>query len=141
MSTSGYSLLLCTYDRGEDPFDPTKKKPYHWAFILVTDPAKRNGRAFQLRGMPGGFYYSGEESVNIDGSQRKVHELDIGTVPGDKYDRFKQLLAAAPVTNDETSKWNCQNWSLQVLDWLRGEGFITEDYKNEIIQYWVRENQ
>jgi hypothetical protein len=89
MSDLSYLLLLCIYDRGEDPFDPTKKKAYYWLFVLVIDVAKRNGLAFQLRGMPGEFYYSGEEQVNIDGSLRKNNELEIGTVPKNKYVRFK----------------------------------------------------
>jgi hypothetical protein len=28
-------------------------------------------------------------------------ELEIGSVPKEKYDRFKELLAAAPINNDE----------------------------------------
>jgi hypothetical protein len=75
MSNSSYPLLLCTYDRGADPFDSAKKKPFNWAFILVTDVPNRKGLAFQLRGMPGEFYYSGEEQVRIDGSNRKNNEL------------------------------------------------------------------
>jgi hypothetical protein len=33
---SGYPLLIVTYDRGERWDDPTKKKPFHWAFFLKT---------------------------------------------------------------------------------------------------------
>ena len=71
----------------------------------------------------------------------KNNELEIGTVPKNKYARFKQLLAAAPVTNDESSKWNYQSWSLVVLDWLRQEGFVTDGYTNEVIQNWLREDR
>jgi hypothetical protein len=80
MSNSSYPLLLCTYDRGAEPFDPSKKKPFHWAFLVVTDAANRTGLAFQLRGMRGAYYYSEEEEVRIDGSNRKNNELEIGAV-------------------------------------------------------------
>lgn len=57
---SGYSFSIVTYDRGERWDDPTKKKPYHWAFFLQTGTTSGVGHAFQLRGMPGAFYYFGK---------------------------------------------------------------------------------
>lgn len=59
--------------------------------------------------MLGAFYYSGEETVNINSSGSKNGELEIGAIPVSKYDRFKQLLEAAPINNIESSNWNCQD--------------------------------
>lgn len=92
--------------------------------------------------MPGAFYYSGQEAVNKNSSASKNGELEIGAVPVSKYNRFIQLLAQAPITKDESSGWNCQDWSLTVLNWFRTEGFITnEDLTNHNIKYWLREDQ
>lgn len=138
---SAYPLFIVTYDRGERWDDPTKKKPFHWSFFLQTNGPASEGLAFQLRGMPGAFYYSGEERVNINSSRSKNGELEVGFIAVDKFDRFKQLLAAAPITNVESSRWNCQDWSLSVLDSFRREGFIEEQYPNNVIQYWLREDK
>ena len=138
---SSYPLFIVTYDRGERWDDSTKKKPFHWAFFLKTGSTAGEGLAFQLRGMPGAFYYSGEERVNINSSGSKIGELEIGAIPVSKYDRFKQLLAAGPVNNVQSSNWNCQDWSLSVLDWLRQEGFVEEQYQNDVIKYWLREDK
>jgi hypothetical protein len=138
---SGYSFSIVTYDRGERWDDPTKKKPYHWSFFLQTTTTSGFGHAFQLRGMPGAFYYSGEESVDLSRSGSKNGQLEVGFVPVKKYNRFKQLLEAVPIDNVESSGWNCQSWSLAALDWLRAEGLVAEEYPNNVIQYWLREDQ
>ncbi|ORY17590.1 hypothetical protein BCR34DRAFT_530087, partial [Clohesyomyces aquaticus] len=65
----------------------------------------------------------------------KNGELEIGSVPTVKYDRFKQLLATNPITKDKSLKWNCQDWSLRVLRELREEGFIEEQYSNDVVKY------
>ncbi|OAL57259.1 hypothetical protein IQ07DRAFT_675315 [Pyrenochaeta sp. DS3sAY3a] len=138
---SSYPLFIVTYDRGVRWDDPTKKKPFHWAFFLKAGNTPGEELAFQLHGMPGAFYYSGEETLNINSSGSKNGELEIGAVPVDKYERFKQLLAAVPITNIESSKWNCQDWSLKVLEWIRTEGFVWEQYQDNAIRYWLREDQ
>jgi hypothetical protein len=74
-----YPLFIVTYDRGERWDDPTKKKPFHWSFFLKTSGPAGEGLAFQLRGMPGAFYYSGEERVNINSSRSKNEELEVGS--------------------------------------------------------------
>lgn len=91
--------------------------------------------------MPGAFYYSGEESVDISRSGSKNGQLEVGFVPVTKYNRFKQLLQAVPIDNAEASGWNCQSWSLAALDWLRAEDMVAEEYPNNVIQYWLREDQ
>lgn len=130
-----------TFDRGERWDEPTKKKPFHWVFFLQTGRGVGEGFAFQLRGMPGSFSYSGEETVNAIFSGDKNGELEIGAVPVEKYSRFKQLLADVPITKIESSQWNCQDWSLKALDFLRQEGFIEEQYQDNVISYWLREDK
>jgi hypothetical protein len=91
--------------------------------------------------MPGAFYYSGEESVDLSRSGSKNGQLEVGFVPVTKYNRFKQLLQGVPIDNAEASGWNCQSWSLAALDWLRAEDMVAEEYPNNVIQYWLREDQ
>ncbi|TAQ84013.1 hypothetical protein B7494_g7661 [Chlorociboria aeruginascens] len=139
---SGYPISIITYDRGEQWDDPSKKKPYHWAFFLQTGSVIGVGHMFQLRGMPGSFYYPGEENGDVSKSEPgKNGQLEVGVVPSEKYDRFKQALQAVPVNNVEASGWNCQSWCLAALDCLRSEGLIADGYPNHAIQYWLREDQ
>ena len=91
--------------------------------------------------MPGAFYYSGEESIDVSRSGSKNGQLEVGFVHVEKYDRFKQLLEAVPIDNIESSGWNCQSWSLAALDWLRAEGLVAEEYTNDVVRYWLREDQ
>ncbi len=138
---SDYTLSIVTYDRGERWYDSNVKKPYHWSFFLVpSDDTSKVGRAYQLRGMPGGFYYRGEENVDLEKSSSVKQVLEVGAVPAGKIDRFKELLNTVEIDNDESTKWNCQSWSLEALDLLRLEGFILEDYSNNVIQNWLRED-
>lgn len=138
---SKYPLFVITYDRGKRWDEPTKEKPYHWAFFVQTSTTWGPGCAFQLRGMPGGFHYSAEETMDITKSGSQKAELEVGSVPVEKYERFKQLLEEVPIDNVESSGWNCQNWSLTALDRLRAEGFIAEECTNNVIQHWLREDQ
>lgn len=142
MSATRYALSIVTYDRGERWDEPSKKKPYHWAFFLQTTSAPGVGNAYQLRGMPGAFYYPGEESgVDLSKSAPKNGELEIGSVSQEDLGKFKAILEAVAVVKDESSKWNCQSWCIAALDKLREAGFISDDHSNNVIQYWLREDQ
>lgn len=92
--------------------------------------------------MPGAFYYPGEESgVDLSKSARKNGELEIGSVSQEDLGKFKAILEAVAVVKDESSKWNCQSWCIAALDKLREAGFISDDHPNNVIQYWLREDQ
>lgn len=138
---AGYAFSIITYDRGEQWDEPTKKKPYHWAFFVQTGNTPNIGHTFQLRGMPGSFYYSGEEAVDISKVDAENGQLEVGCIPVEKYEHFKQLLKAVPVDNIESSGWNCQSWSLAALNDLRAEGLVGDEYSNNVIQHWLREDQ
>lgn len=138
---SCYAISIMTYDRGEHWDAPTKKKPYHWLFFVQTSSTPNVGHAFQLHGMPGAFYYSGEEDMEDTNSEGKNGQLEVGSIPVYRYERFKELLNEIPIVNVESEKWNCQSWNLAALDALRAEGFVAEEYSNEAIQYWLREDQ
>ena len=138
---SSYAISIITYDRGEKWDAPTKKKPYHWAFFIQTSTTPNVGHTFQLRGMPGSFYYSGEEAVDLSKIDGENGQLEVGSIPLQKYERFKQLLQVVTIDNVESSGWNCQSWSLEALDNLREEGLVADDYPNNVIQHWLREDQ
>lgn len=137
---SGYSLSIMTYDRGEQWDNPSKKKPYHWLFFLQTGAVSGVGAVFQLHGMPGAFRCVGEERVELAVYGKKNGELEIGSVPVEKYNRFKQLLEKVPIDNVESSEWNCQSWCIAALDLFRVEGFVDGEYSNDVIRNWLRED-
>jgi hypothetical protein len=136
-----YAFSIITYDRGEQWDSPTKKKPYHWIFFIQTSTTPNIDHTFQLRGMPGSFYYSAEEAVDLSKFDGANGQLEVGSIPVQKYERFKQLLQAVTIINVESSGWNYQSWSLAALDNLRGEGLVADDYPNNVIRHWLREDQ
>lgn len=123
-SMSGYSLCILTYNRGAQWDDPSKAKPFHWSFFLQTGSTPDIGLEFQLRGLPGAFYYAGEESVDVALREDGNGRLEIGFVPVGMYGLFKRLLGEVPIDLVESSGWNCQSWCLAALDRLRGEGLV-----------------
>jgi hypothetical protein len=137
---SGYSLSIMTYDRGEQWDNPSKKKPYHWLFFLQIGAVSGVGAVLQLHGMPGAFRYVCEERVELAVYGKKNGELEIGSVPVEKYNRFKHLLEKVPIDNVESSEWNCQSWSIAALDLFREEGFVDGEYSNDVIRNWLRED-
>ncbi|KAL9104744.1 MAG: hypothetical protein Q9163_000356 [Psora crenata] len=124
---ASYPLLLVTYDRGLH-WQSQKPKPYHWAFFIKTESVGYEvlGTVHQLRGMPGAFYYGGPEQ---------------GEVESEKMDKVTEKLRAIPIEKNEASSRNCQGWSLAALDVLRKEGFIDDQYTNEVIKNWLREDE
>lgn len=110
-------------------------------FFLKTNTTSEVGNTYQLRGMPGSFYYPGEEILDLSELGSKNGELEVGKVPEQKLVLFKEILEKLPVVNDESLTWNCQNWSISALDKLRDAGFIGDDYSNNVIRYWLREDQ
>lgn len=89
--------------------------------------------------MPGGFHNQEEENVDLKKSSSIKEVLEVGAIPAGKIAQFKQILDSVGTDNNESTKWNCQNWSLEALSLLRWEGFVSEDYPNNVIQYWLKE--
>jgi hypothetical protein len=54
--------------------------------------------------MPGGFYYQGDEPLDLKEPPSVKEILEVGTIPADKIDRFKQLLESVEIKDDESSK-------------------------------------
>lgn len=94
------SLSLITYDRGPHPLT-NAPRPHHWAYYLDTtttttthrrpgggtaagaDSEEERGTIFQLRGMPGGFYYPGPEDAGMGQGGEVggvVGKLEVGEV-------------------------------------------------------------
>ncbi|OBT77767.1 hypothetical protein VF21_03767 [Pseudogymnoascus sp. 05NY08] len=138
---SRYAFSIITYDRGKQWDSLTKKKPFHWVFFIQSSTSPNVGHTFQLRGMPGSFYNSAEEAVDLSKIDGANGQPEVGSIPLQKYERFKQLLQAVTINNIESSGWNCQSWSLAALDNLRGEGLVADDYPNNVIRHWLREDQ
>ncbi|KAF2755529.1 hypothetical protein EJ05DRAFT_104917 [Pseudovirgaria hyperparasitica] len=134
-----YSLHIVTSRRPQIFDDQKKDRPYHWAFFLQTGTERGDGSVLQLHGMPGAFYYEGEEKVVPHAPGSIKAEVEIGAVPVARYERFKELLKAVPISKDESSGWNCQDWSLQALASLREEGFVDDTYSDAALRYWLRE--
>ena len=138
-----HTLSIATYYRGTH-WQTGKIKPYHWSFFIYTGPKddpSAPGVVHQLHGMPGAFYYVGPENVSLRRSTARKLTLDVGEVPENKLNRITEILEQVNVVKDESSPWNCQDWSLEGLEKLAEEGFVDEGYTREVVKYWLREEQ
>jgi hypothetical protein len=99
------------------------------------------GVVHQLRGMPGFFSYNGPETVDLEKSGSKNQELEIGLVEISRMERANELFRMVPIERSESSGWNCQSWSHTALEYLRREGFVSGDYTDEMIKYWLQEDE
>ncbi|RDB26067.1 hypothetical protein Hypma_006482 [Hypsizygus marmoreus] len=135
--SSTSSLYICTYNRGRDMYG--KVKPYHWMIFVLTDPATMDGHVHQLRGSPGTFYYPGVESVRLDRSVNLVHEVEIGAIPSSELGKIEEFLHNIPIVTDESSDWNCQDWTIAGLQKFGDMGWIWDDFKGSAIKKWLKE--
>ncbi|KAI3390850.1 hypothetical protein diail_8540 [Diaporthe ilicicola] len=115
-----------------------KQKPFHWSFFEGTAPSRRQidpGVAFQLRGLPGGFYYQGPETVDMGKSSSKKEILEIGDLEGGDIEQVKKhidaILKMVHIEKNESSRWNCQNWALDGFTSLAADKNILDSYYNK----------
>jgi hypothetical protein len=136
-----YTLYLVTYDRGRHPLTD-KILPRHWSFFVQVevDGEKNLGIAHQLRGMPGNFRYNGPEEVDLNKSSSLKTELQIGEVDAARLDSLYNCLKECRIDQSESSGWNCQDWALDGLEKLKAEGFVYEEYTQEMVKNWLKES-
>ncbi|KAG7285051.1 hypothetical protein NEMBOFW57_009671 [Staphylotrichum longicolle] len=147
-----HTFYLVTYDRGLHPLTHAPKT-HHWAYFLELDAAtapEPTGVIFQLRGMPGGFYYPGpEEDMGISqiGAPGELRErLEIGEVDvkdqggiSGVVDKIDAVLKKVGVVKDEGAAWNCQDWAMGGLEGLKMLRVVYESLNEEGIKGWLRE--
>ncbi|OIW30776.1 hypothetical protein CONLIGDRAFT_679534 [Coniochaeta ligniaria NRRL 30616] len=134
------TLYLVTYDRGT--YDTTGKvKPHHWSFFIQKEVngGKDMGIAHQLHGMPGAFYYTGPEVLDLAESGPRKEELEIGEVDDSRLCRVHEILQQVRIDTVESSGWNCQDWALDGLERLKEEGFVYDYLTQETVKHWLRE--
>lgn len=134
-----YALYLVTYERGE--YYTGQIKPHHWAFFIQKRVVGSEvlGIAHQLHGMPGNFHYDGPENIDLTQSRPILEKLEIGEVDESKMDRVHEILKDIPIDQVESSRWHCQNWSLEGLERLIDEGIIYEHMTKDTVKNWLKE--
>jgi hypothetical protein len=148
-----HTLYIVTYDRGLHPVTG-ETKPYHWAYFLdsnhpSSDSSDPRGIIFQLRGMPGGFYYPGPEQLGIsqDGGAGEMRDkLEVGEVKVDKggdvggvVESINAVLKEVEIVRDESAGWNCQDWTLEGFERLKGMGIVYGHLKADGVRGWLKE--
>ncbi|KAK4032342.1 hypothetical protein C8A01DRAFT_41222 [Parachaetomium inaequale] len=107
------------------------------------------GIIFQLRGMPGGFYYPGPENLGAtqDGGPGELRDkLEAGEVGVDEsagtqaaVDKIDGILKGVDVVKDESAAWNCQNWALEGFELLKKAGVVYGHLGGEGVRGWLKE--
>lgn len=125
--SANYYLSIVAYRRGVH-WQSNKEKPYHWLLFIRTgdgDDAAEQGIAHQLHGMPGGFHYDGPESIlDINKPIAKFLQVDIGCIPREQLDTVTRVCHLVDVIRDESAEWNCQSWTVAVVEDLKKFGYI-----------------
>ena len=138
-----HSLYILTYDRGTYSLTG-KVKPYHWSYLIKrgNEGNEQSSSYFQLRGMPGGFYYPGPEHLSDVVMQQAgdvKDKLEVGEVNRADMDKMNDVLAGLEIVKDESSGWSCQDWALAGLAKLREEGIVYEHMTVEVVRSWLKE--
>lgn len=110
----------------------------HWSLTLTTSNTIYH---LQILGSPGTFHYDESKSLEnpILASHRKdikvwdfYHENDIS--------RVRKIARETKVLNGEAAPffWSCQDWCLDVIGELEGEGVVgvDEDEDDEDLEEW-----
>jgi hypothetical protein len=97
------------------------------------------GVAHQLRGMPGAFYYTGPEQVDLAKSGSLRDKIEIGEVDESVLNRVHEILKEIRVDAVESSGWNCQDWALDGFGKLKAEGFVYDYLTPESVKSWLKE--
>lgn len=143
----GLDIYFVTYNRSFYTAGPKagKQKPFHWPFFIPTGRklGRNPGIAFQLRGMPGDFYYGGPEMIDdLDKSSSKEAELQIGEITTQDVEKAKKavdnVLKRVGIKQDESSHWNCQNWALMGSKKLEEAKVLDPWNTPEGIKAWLR---
>jgi hypothetical protein len=50
--------------------------------------------------------------------------VKVGEIPRSRLDELEVLLGGVPVDNTPGSSWNCQNWVLSALEYLKECGYV-----------------
>ena len=134
-----HTLYLVTYDRGN--YHTQNPKPYHWVYFIQLEirGTMNLGIAHQLRGMPGGFYYKGPESVDLAKSGNLKEVLEIGEVDSSKLTRAHEILSNIKIDSVESSGWNCQDWALDGFEQLKKEGLAYDYLTEDGLKNWLKE--
>ncbi|KAI8634260.1 hypothetical protein F5Y19DRAFT_206524 [Xylariaceae sp. FL1651] len=134
------TLYLVTYDRGT--YSTTGKvKPYHWSYFIRTEVSgsKYLGIEHQLRGMPGAFYYMGPELVDLNKSDSRKEELEVGEIDESALPKVHDILKQLRIDKVESSGWNCQDWTLDGFEKLKAQGLVYEYLTPDAVKNWLRE--
>ncbi|PPQ84134.1 hypothetical protein CVT25_003348 [Psilocybe cyanescens] len=143
-----YPITILAYTRGVH-WQTKLPKPYHWALFIRTGNSTSTGITHQLHGMPGAFHYDGPEPSSSTAPDplllaAKRNEVDIGSVPPDKVDLVAQICSAIPIDqtedpSDSESGWNCQSWTVSVVQEMKKEGFVDEWITEEYLRGFLKE--
>lgn len=136
-----HTVYLLAFDRGTHPLTG-KVKPYHWMYFVQTEvrDGKPWSHVFQLRGMPGGFYYPGPETMNPAAELGEpLEKLEIGEVDASSPLDIHEVMKEIRIVEDEASSGNCQDWALADLGRLREEGLVYDHISEEVVRSWLRD--
>ena len=93
-------------------------RPWHWCIFALTGPS-RLGTVYQLSGWPGHLFYRGpRRGTDPDSSTRKRRAIEIGMVWSDELSWLEKVIEDTPVSQTTTG-YNCQNWTVDVLERLQ----------------------
>ena len=100
------------------------------------------GIVHQLRGMPGGFHYPGAEPVSkisSFGPGRMEDMVEIGEIPNEDVASIEGLLRQIDIIKDESSDWNCQDWTEVACVLLKGKGWVYQ--RIDTVKTWVKRGE
>jgi hypothetical protein len=112
-----YDVLVAHYGH---PRLPGAK---HWSIVVLTDPGRLTGQAYQIDGSTTTYAVKQPQEVRLLDSNTYMGSVKVGSIHRDwafglEPKSLRSIVMGTPVVRGNIG-WNCQNWVMSALEGLR----------------------
>lgn len=123
-----YDIHVCHFGH------PLLRGAKHWAIVVIPEPAKLVGTAYQISGGTETYEIKDPEVTDLLDTPTYMGRVFVGKVNKNRINGDDQslwaILGSTPVTLGNLD-WNCQNWVVEGLQRMKRLGHAVEDVSLE----------
>jgi len=137
MLNPSYPIVIAQYKR--DEYGVGDEEHLHWALIVIKSKDQLAGHCFQAidrhysdgRGTVWSPHYAPHAS--LEKTTKCLGGVQIGSVRARELDDLVAIIRHHP-TAPKFDGWNCRDWIIEVIELLRGKGWISEAFAGDHLQ-------
>ncbi|KAF2257650.1 hypothetical protein CC78DRAFT_205367 [Lojkania enalia] len=95
----------------------------HWCLHSIDDDGDE--LIYEAFGSSGTSFRYNTRPVVMASSKSEKEQVKIGRIEADVWPEIPNLFAGVPMSTQ--AGWNCQNWVMEAISALKGEGFLEEE--------------